>query len=52
VTLRRIAKGDNAEAHVQAARKAHDAGMELSVIALLGIAMDRSEEMPLADLRL
>lgn len=43
VTLRRIAKGDNAAAHVEAARKAHAAGMELSVIALLGIAMDRSE---------
>jgi radical SAM superfamily enzyme YgiQ (UPF0313 family) len=44
VTLKKIAKGDNAEAHVEAARKAHAAGMALSVIALLGIAMDRSDE--------
>jgi radical SAM superfamily enzyme YgiQ (UPF0313 family) len=44
VTLKRIAKGDDAAAHVEAARKAHAAGMALSVIALLGIAMDRSEE--------
>ena len=44
ITLKRIAKGDDAEAHVEAARKAHAAGMSLSVIALLGIAMDRSDE--------
>lgn len=44
VTLKRIAKGDDAAAHVEAARRAHAAGMQLSVIALLGIAMDRSEE--------
>ncbi|HVJ91783.1 MAG TPA: radical SAM protein [Labilithrix sp.] len=44
VTLKKIAKGDNAEAHVEAARRAHAAGMELSVIALLGIAMERSDE--------
>ncbi len=44
VTLKRIAKGDDAAAHVEAARRAHAAGMELSVIALLGIAMDRSDE--------
>ncbi|MBX3208036.1 MAG: radical SAM protein [Labilithrix sp.] len=44
VTLKKIAKGDDAAAHVEAARRAHAAGMELSVIALLGIAMDRSEE--------
>jgi radical SAM superfamily enzyme YgiQ (UPF0313 family) len=43
-TLKRIAKGDDALAHVEAARRAHAAGMELSVIALLGIAMDRGEE--------
>jgi radical SAM superfamily enzyme YgiQ (UPF0313 family) len=42
-TLRRIAKGDDAAAHVEAARRAHAAGMSLSVIALLGIAGDRSE---------
>ncbi len=44
VTLKKIAKGDDAAAHVEAARRAHAAGMQLSVIALLGIAMDRSEE--------
>ncbi|MDB4938669.1 MAG: Oxygen-independent coproporphyrinogen oxidase, Fe-S oxidoreductase [Labilithrix sp.] len=43
-TLKRIAKGDDAAAHVLAAERAHAAGMKLSVIALLGIAMDRSEE--------
>jgi radical SAM superfamily enzyme YgiQ (UPF0313 family) len=43
-TLKKIAKGDDAQAHVEAARRAHAAGMELSVIALLGIAMERSEE--------
>lgn len=44
-TLKRIAKGDNAAAHVDAATRAHAAGIELSVIALLGIAtVDRSEE--------
>ena len=44
VTLKKIAKGDDAAAHVEAARRAHGAGMELSVIALLGIAMERTEE--------
>lgn len=44
VTLKRIAKGDDAATHVEAARRAHAAGMKLSVIALLGIAMDRSDE--------
>jgi radical SAM superfamily enzyme YgiQ (UPF0313 family) len=43
-TLKRIAKGDDAAAHVEAARKARAAGMALSVIALLGIGGDRSEE--------
>jgi radical SAM superfamily enzyme YgiQ (UPF0313 family) len=43
-TLKKIAKGDDAAAHVEAARRAHAAGMELSVITLLGIAGDRSEE--------
>ena len=43
-TLRRIAKGDDAAAHVEAAARAHAAGMTLSVIALLGIAMGRSAE--------
>lgn len=44
VTLKKIAKGDDAAAHVRAAERAHAAGMELSVIALLGIAPERSEE--------
>lgn len=44
VTLKRIAKGDDARAHVEAARRAHAAGMRLSVIALLGIAQERTDE--------
>lgn len=44
VTLHRIAKGDDAARHVEAARRAHAAGMAISVIALLGIAGDRSAE--------
>jgi radical SAM superfamily enzyme YgiQ (UPF0313 family) len=36
VTLRRIAKGGSFADHVEAARRAHAAGMETSVIALLG----------------
>ena len=43
-TLKRIAKGDDAAAHVEAARRAHAAGMGMSVIALLGIAPERWEE--------
>ena len=37
-TLKRIAKGATAAEHVEAARKAHAAGMQISVITLLGIA--------------
>jgi radical SAM superfamily enzyme YgiQ (UPF0313 family) len=48
VTLKRIAKGDDAAAHVEAARRARAAGMEMSVIALLGIGGDRSEEHAVA----
>ncbi|MBC8071850.1 MAG: radical SAM protein [Deltaproteobacteria bacterium] len=44
ITLKKIAKGDDAAAHVEAARRAHAAGMELSVITLLGIAGERSDE--------
>ncbi len=44
VTLKRIAKGDDAAAHVEAAQRAHAAGMELSVIALLGVGMERGDE--------
>jgi len=43
-TLRRIGKGSTAEDHVAAARAAHEAGMKLSVIFLLGAGgTDRSE---------
>ncbi len=44
VTLKKIAKGDDFADHVAAAERAHAASMELSVIVLLGIAMDRSAE--------
>lgn len=43
-TLKRIAKGDTFAGHVAAAHKAHAAGMKLSVIALLGIGMERAAE--------
>ena len=43
--LKRIAKGANHEDHAVAARRAHDAGMKLSVIFLLGAGgTERSEE--------
>ena len=45
VTLKRIAKGATAEEHAQAARKAHEAGIKLSAIFLLGAGgIERSEE--------
>jgi radical SAM superfamily enzyme YgiQ (UPF0313 family) len=45
VTLKRIAKGGTFDDHVQAAERAHAAGMELSVIALLGAGgVERSKE--------
>jgi radical SAM superfamily enzyme YgiQ (UPF0313 family) len=43
-TLKAIAKGDDAAAHVEAARLAREAGLECSVILLLGIAGARSDE--------
>jgi len=43
LTLKSIAKGDDAAAHVEAATRAHEAGMGLSVIGLLGIGGDRWE---------
>lgn len=44
-TLKRIAKGATFDDHVQAARKAHAAGMKISVITLLGIGGSaRSDE--------
>ena len=51
-TLRRVAKGDDFECHVEAARKARAAGLKLSVIALLGIGMERSHEHAEATARL
>ena len=45
VTLKRIVKGGTHDEHVEAAQKAHAAGMELSVIVLLGAGgVDRTEE--------
>ncbi len=45
VTLKAIAKGATFEDHVEAARRAHAAGMELSVITLLGAGgVERSAE--------
>ncbi len=45
VTFKRIAKGANFQDHVEAARRAHQAGMALSVIFLLGAGgTERSHE--------
>jgi radical SAM superfamily enzyme YgiQ (UPF0313 family) len=52
VTMKRIAKGGTFADHVLAARRAHAAGMELSVIALLGLAMERSNEHAVASAEL
>jgi radical SAM superfamily enzyme YgiQ (UPF0313 family) len=44
-TLKRIVKGSTFADHVEAAHKAHSAGMRISVIALLGIGgTERSQE--------
>ena len=51
-TLKKIAKGADAEEHVRAAHRARAAGMSLSVIALLGIAGARSDEHARATARL
>jgi radical SAM superfamily enzyme YgiQ (UPF0313 family) len=52
-TLKRIAKGSSFDDHVEAARKARDAGMELSVIFLLGAGgLERSAEHASASARL
>lgn len=52
-TLRRIVKGATFEDHVEAARKAHAAGMKLSVIFLLGAGgTARSREHASASARL
>ncbi len=53
VTLKRIAKGASAKEHVEAARKAHEAGMKLSAIFLLGAGgKDRSDEHASASAKL
>jgi radical SAM superfamily enzyme YgiQ (UPF0313 family) len=44
VTMKKIAKGGTAHDHIVASQRAHAAGMQVSVIALLGIAPDRAEE--------
>ncbi|MFH1763394.1 MAG: radical SAM protein [Gemmatimonadota bacterium] len=45
VTLKRIVKGNTFEDHAEAARKAHAAGMSISVIVLLGAGgVERVEE--------
>jgi radical SAM superfamily enzyme YgiQ (UPF0313 family) len=52
-TLKRIAKGADSAAHVEAAAKARCAGMEQSVIFLLGVAgIERSEAHARASARL
>jgi radical SAM superfamily enzyme YgiQ (UPF0313 family) len=43
-TLKKIAKGDDFDAHVEAAQKARRAGMKISVIALLGIGGEEPEQ--------
>jgi radical SAM superfamily enzyme YgiQ (UPF0313 family) len=50
--LKRIAKGQNFDDHVAAAKMAHAAGITLSVIALLGIGGDRSEAHALGTAKL
>lgn len=53
VTLKRIVKGGTFDEHVHAAQKAHAAGMELSVIVLLGAGgVDRTVEHATATARL
>ncbi|MBN1655357.1 MAG: radical SAM protein [Deltaproteobacteria bacterium] len=45
ITLKRIVKGSTSSEHVQAARMAHEAGLQISVIALLGVGgVARSQE--------
>lgn len=52
-TLKRIAKGSTAQDHVEAAQRAHAAGMKTSVIFLLGAGgTERSQEHALASAEL
>lgn len=52
-TLKRIVKGATYDDHVQAAKRAHNAGMKISVIMLLGAGgVQRSEEHAAASARL
>ena len=52
-TLKRIAKGSTAQEHIDAAQRAHTAGMKTSVIFLLGAGgIERSEEHALASAEL
>ena len=52
-TLQRIAKGQDYDEHVAAARRAHGAGMQLSVIFLLGAGgVERSAEHAIGSARL
>lgn len=44
-TLKRIAKGASHDQHVEAAERAHRAGMRISVIALLGIGGEERSEL-------
>ncbi len=52
VTLKSIAKGDDAAAHIEAAAKARAAGIEMSVILLLGIGGGRAQEHAVASAEL
>ena len=52
-TFKRIAKGSNFEEHVEAARRAHEAGMRVSAIFLLGAGgTERSKEHAAGSARL
>jgi radical SAM superfamily enzyme YgiQ (UPF0313 family) len=53
LTLKRIAKGSSFDEHAEAARRAHQAGLEISVIVMLGVGgVTRSDEHALGTARL